>query len=47
MRLPEDGPKYGPKHVAPIKWNQCEQFDWFVIIFIVVLTASATNNTKQ
>jgi hypothetical protein len=37
MRLPEDGPKYGPKHVATIKYNQCEQFDLF--IFIVVLTA--------
>jgi hypothetical protein len=29
MRLPEDGPICGPKHVATIKSNQYEQFDWF------------------
>jgi hypothetical protein len=23
-------PKGGPKHVATIKYNQCEQFDWFI-----------------
>jgi hypothetical protein len=36
MKLLEDGPECGPKHVATIKYNQCEQLDWF--IFIVVLT---------
>jgi hypothetical protein len=37
MKLPEDGPKCGPKHVAVIKYNQCKQLDW--LFFIVVLTA--------
>jgi hypothetical protein len=37
MKLPEDGPRCGPKHVATIKQNQREYFDWFA--FIVVLTA--------
>jgi hypothetical protein len=27
MKLPEDGPKYGPKHAAVIKYNQCKQLD--------------------
>jgi hypothetical protein len=30
MKLPEDGPKCGPKHVAVIKQNQHKQFDWFI-----------------
>jgi hypothetical protein len=29
MKLPEDGPKYGLKHVADIKYNQCKQLDLF------------------
>jgi hypothetical protein len=33
MRLPEDDPKYGLKHVATIKLNQCEQFYWFILIY--------------
>jgi hypothetical protein len=37
MRLPVDGPKCGPKHVATIKRKQCDHFD--VFICIVVLTA--------
>jgi hypothetical protein len=37
MRLHEDDPICGPKHVATNKQNQCEQFDWF--IFIVALKA--------
>jgi hypothetical protein len=28
-KLREDGPKYGPKHVAVIKYNQCKQSDLF------------------
>jgi hypothetical protein len=36
MRLPEDGPIYGPKHVATIESNQCEQFDWFIFIFVLM-----------
>jgi hypothetical protein len=34
MKLPEDSPKCGQKHVAVIKYKH---FDWFVCI--VVLTA--------
>jgi hypothetical protein len=30
MKVPEDGLKYGPKHVAVIKWNQYKQVDWFI-----------------
>jgi hypothetical protein len=41
MRLPEDDPICGPKHVAAIKYNQSEQVRWFIsiFIFIAVLTA--------
>jgi hypothetical protein len=37
MKLPEDGPKYGAKHVAVIKQNQCKQL--YLVYFIVVLAA--------
>jgi hypothetical protein len=36
MRLPEDGPKCGPKPVANIKYNLCEQFDLFIYIYCCV-----------
>jgi hypothetical protein len=39
MRLPEDGPKCEPKYLTTVKYNQCEQFDWFISVFIGVLTA--------
>jgi hypothetical protein len=29
MKLPEDGPKYGPKHTEVIKQNQCIQLDLY------------------
>jgi hypothetical protein len=34
MGLPEDGPKCGPKHVATVNYNQCEQLDWFICIVL-------------
>jgi hypothetical protein len=37
MKLPEDGPKYGPKLVAVIKSNQCKQLDRFTFQIFVVL----------
>jgi hypothetical protein len=30
MKLPEDGPKYGPKHVAVIRYKQCKELVWFI-----------------
>jgi hypothetical protein len=31
MKLPEDGPKCGLKHVAVIKQNQSKQSNWFIL----------------
>lgn len=31
MKLSEDGPKYGPTHVAVIKQNQRKQLDSFIM----------------
>jgi hypothetical protein len=36
MRMPENGPKCEPKHVATIKQNQCEQFDWFIFTSVLM-----------
>jgi hypothetical protein len=35
MKLPEDGPKYGPKHIAVIKYDQCKQFDMFILKYLL------------
>lgn len=35
MKVLEDGPEYGPKHVAVIKWNQCEQLDLFILKYLL------------
>jgi hypothetical protein len=35
MRLPEDGPKYGLKHVTVIKQNQRKQLDWFILKYLL------------
>jgi hypothetical protein len=47
MKLPEDGPKYGTKHVAVIKLNQCKQLDWFYFQIFVVLTARVSQIILQ
>jgi hypothetical protein len=31
MKLPEDGQKYGPKHMAAIKESQCKQIYCFIL----------------
>lgn len=33
--LPDNGPKYGLKHVAVIKWSQCKQLDCFVLKYFL------------
>jgi hypothetical protein len=34
MKLPEDGPKYGLKHGAVIKLNQCKELGWFILKYL-------------
>jgi hypothetical protein len=47
MKLPEDGPKYGPKHVAVIKNSQCKQLDWFILNICCVDGRNITNHGTQ
>jgi hypothetical protein len=47
MKLPADGPKYGPKHVAVIKLNQCQELDLFYFQIFVVLTATVSKIILQ
>lgn len=45
MKLPKDGPKYGPKHLAVIKSDQCKQLDCFTFQIFVVLIARVSRIT--
>jgi hypothetical protein len=46
MKMTEDGPKCGPKHVAVTKYNQCNQLDWF-IFYCCVDGMNTTNHYAQ
>jgi hypothetical protein len=35
MKMPEDAPKYGTKHIVVMKQNQCEQLDWFILKYLL------------
>jgi hypothetical protein len=47
MRLSEDGPIRGPKHIATIKQNQYEQFGWFTFIYCCVHGQISSINVGQ
>jgi hypothetical protein len=35
MKMPEDDPKYGPKHIAIIKQNQYKQLERFILKYLL------------
>jgi hypothetical protein len=47
MKLHMDDPKYGPKHIAVINSNRCEQLDWSVSNILCVDGESITNHDTQ
>jgi hypothetical protein len=46
-KLPEVGPKYGPKHMAVIKENQYKQLDWFIFYCCVDGQNTTNHDTQQ
>jgi hypothetical protein len=44
MKLPEDCPKSGPKHVAGIKLSQRKQLVWFICFYYCVGGQDTTTN---
>jgi hypothetical protein len=49
MKLPEDGPKCGPKYlyVAVIKQSQCKQFDWLTFYCCIEGQNTTNHDTQQ